>query len=187
VARGGKTAVEYQDVEGKTGSVAADMVVVCPAVTGAGNVAELSRLLDASRDGFGFFEELHGRLDSARSKVKGIYLAGACQAPMDIQQAISQGMAAAGYILSGLAEGKRLEIEPITASVNDEMCSRCRTCGAVCPYKAISYPADRESAYVNALLCHGCGTCVAACPAGAIQGNHFTNEQIFAEIEAILQ
>jgi heterodisulfide reductase subunit A2 len=187
VERSGKAAVEYKDVDGKTGSVAADIVVVCPAVTGAESAEELSPLLDASRDRFGFFEELHGRLDSAQSKIKGIYLAGACQAPMDIQQAISQGMAAAGYILSGLAEGKRLEIEPITASVMEQMCSRCRTCGAVCPYKAISYPADRESAYVNALLCHGCGTCVAACPAGAIQGNHFTNDQIFAEIEAILQ
>jgi heterodisulfide reductase subunit A len=46
---------------------------------------------------------------------------------------------------------------------------------------------ETETSRVNALLCHGCGTCVAACPAGAIQGNHFTNDQILAEIEAILQ
>jgi heterodisulfide reductase subunit A len=46
---------------------------------------------------------------------------------------------------------------------------------------------ETETSRINALLCHGCGTCVAACPAGAIQGNHFTNNQILAEIEAILQ
>jgi heterodisulfide reductase subunit A len=96
-------------------------------------------------------------------------------------------MAAAGYVLSGLAAGKKLVIEPITAAVDKERCSGCRICGGVCPYKAISFMPETETSRVNALLCHGCGTCVAACPAGAIQGNHFTNDQILAEIEAILQ
>jgi heterodisulfide reductase subunit A len=126
-------------------------------------------------------------LHIAQSKVKGIYLAGTCQAPMDIAQATSQAMAAAGYVLSGLAAGKKLVIEPISASVDEERCSGCRICGGVCPYKAITFKDDTRTSSVNALLCHGCGTCVAACPAGAIQGNHFTNKQILAEIEAILQ
>jgi heterodisulfide reductase subunit A len=182
----GGAAVEYEDSAGNRGRVTADMVVLCPAVTGAGDAGELSRLLGASRDRFGFFEELHGRMDSAQSRTRGIYVAGACQAPMDIQRAVSQGMAAAGYVLSGLAEGRKLEIEPITASVDETRCSGCRTCGAVCPYQAISYPPESRQASVNALLCHGCGTCVAACPSGAIRGNHFTNEQILAEIEAAL-
>ena len=87
----------------------------------ARDAAKFGAVLDrAALDRFGFFEELHGRLDSAQSKIKGIYLAGSCQAPMDIQRAISQGMAAAGYVLSGLAEGKKLEIEPITASVDED-------------------------------------------------------------------
>jgi len=179
-------AVEYQDSAGNQGRVIADMVVLCPAVTGAPDGPGLSRILGASRDRFGFFEELHGRMDAAQSRIKGIYLAGACQAPMDIQRAVSQGMSAAGYVLSGLAEGRKLEIEPITASVDESRCSGCRTCGSVCPYQAISYPPESREASVNALLCHGCGTCVAACPCGAIRGNHFTNEQILAEIEAVL-
>ena len=96
-------------------------------------------------------------------------------------------MAAAGYVLSGLAEGKKLMIEPITASVDEGACSGCRICGGVCPYKAIGFPEGRTAASINALLCHGCGTCAAACPAGAIQSHHFANHQIFAEIEAALQ
>ena len=182
----GKAAVEYEDAAGNKACLTADMVVLCPAVTGARDGGELSRILGASLDRFGFFEELHGRMDSAQSRIKGVYVAGACQAPMDIQKAVSQGMSAAGYILSGLADGKKLEVEPITASVNEARCSGCRTCGAVCPYQAISYPPEGREASVNALLCHGCGTCVAACPSGAIRGNHFTNEQILAEIEAVL-
>lgn len=179
--------VEYEEASGQPGSVPVDMVVLCPAVAGAGSAAQLSRVLDASLDRFGFFEELHGTVDSAQSKIKGIYVAGACQAPMNIQRAISQGMASAACVLSGLAEGRKLEIEPITAAVDEEGCSGCRTCGTVCPYKAISYSPDGGRASVNALLCHGCGTCVAACPAGAMSGAHFTNQQILAEIEAVLQ
>ena len=113
-AEGGAT-VEYQDPAGNRGSVTADMVVLCPALTGAADAADLSRLLGATLDRFGFFAELHGRMDSAQSGIKGIYVAGACQAPMDISRAVSQGMSAAGYVLSGLADGKKLEIQPITA------------------------------------------------------------------------
>ncbi|HMD70881.1 MAG TPA: CoB--CoM heterodisulfide reductase iron-sulfur subunit A family protein [Bryobacteraceae bacterium] len=182
----GGPAVEYEDSSGDRGRVRADMVVLCPAVTGAADGGKLSRLLGAPLDRFGFFEELHGRMDSAQSRIKGIYLAGACQAPMDIQRAVSQGMSAAGYVLSALADGRKLEIEPITAWVDGARCSGCRTCGEVCPYQAIDYPPEGREASVNALLCHGCGTCVAACPCGAIRGNHFTDEQILAEIQAVL-
>ncbi|GAG66774.1 unnamed protein product, partial [marine sediment metagenome] len=32
----------------------------------------------------------------------------------------------------------------------------------------------------------GCGACVAACPTGAIAAKHFTDQQIFAQIEGVL-
>jgi heterodisulfide reductase subunit A len=185
----GRITVERGDDGQKPEKIEADVVVLCPALDPAAGSEQLAKLLDISLDKFGFFEELHGRIDSARSKLKGVYLAGACQAPMDVQKSISQGMAAAGYILSGLAEGKELQIEPVVASVNTERCSGCKVCHGVCPYKAISFTVEVEGerATVNALLCQGCGTCVAACPSGAMRGNHFTNDQILAEIEAVLQ
>jgi heterodisulfide reductase subunit A len=164
----------------------ADMVVLCPAVVPAPDAMELGRILDLPEDRFGFFEELHGRLDAAQSKIKGIYLAGSCQGPMDVQLAALQGMAAAGHILSGLAAGKKLEIEPITAAINEELCAGCRICATVCPYKAIGFNEEQRKSEVNPLLCHGCGTCVAACPAGALTGRHFTNEEILAELEELL-
>jgi heterodisulfide reductase subunit A len=36
-------------------------------------------------------------------------------------------------------------------------------------------------------MCHGCGTCVAECPADAITQMHFTDAQIFAQIQAALE
>jgi heterodisulfide reductase subunit A len=179
--------IAYKLADGRDGTVKTDMVVLCPAMVGSEDAAGIGSLLELNRNRAGFLEELNGRLHASQSKVKGVYIAGSCQAPMDIRGAASQAMAAAGYVLSGLAEGKKLVIEPICASVDETRCSGCRVCGSVCPYKAISYDPETETSKVNALLCHGCGTCVAACPAGAIKGNHFTNDQIFAEIEAILQ
>ncbi len=147
---------------------------------------KLGAVLEAARDKFGFFEELHGRLDSSQSKIKGVYLAGTCQSPMDIQKTMSQGLAVAGHILSGLVAGRKLEINPITAVIDAERCSGCRLCISVCPYKAIAFDADKEVSAVTEVLCQGCGACVAACPCSAIKSNHFTNEEIIAEIEGVL-
>ena len=184
---GNDNVIQYQDISGKSGSVHADMVILCPAVIPAQESDKLGAVLETVQDRFGFFEELHGRLDSAQSKIKGIFLAGTCQSPMDIQKAMNQGMAAAGYILSGLVVGRKLEIQPIIAVVDGERCSGCRVCISICPYTAISFDAEKEEAVVNDLLCQGCGTCVAACPSAAIKGNHFTNEEILAEIAEVLR
>jgi heterodisulfide reductase subunit A len=169
----------FKDIE-------SDMVVLCPAIAPTGDSIILSKMLDTTLDRFGFFEELHGRCDSAQSKIRGIYLAGACQSPMDIQSSMNQGMASASYILSGIIEGKKLEIDPIVAVLDSDRCAGCKVCQLVCPYKAIGFDEKDDISTINELLCHGCGTCVAACPLGAIDINHFTTEEIFAEIEGLL-
>ena len=164
----------------------ADMVILCPAMVPAEGAEALSAVMDVSSDSSGFFRELHGRMDAAQSTIKGIYLAGACQEPMDIQKAMLEGMAAAGHTLAGLQAGRMIEIEPISAEVDETRCAGCRLCLSVCPYRAISFETEQNASRINAVLCHGCGTCVAACPAGAIKGHHFTNAQIMAEMEGVL-
>ena len=179
--------IRCRDAGGKMNQIAADMVILCPAIVPGERAQMLADLLDTAQDKFGFFEELHSRADVGQSKIKGIYLAGTCQSPKDVQSSMSQGMAAAGHVLSELPAGRKLKIEPITAHVNAESCSGCKVCTSVCPYKAIGFDTEREVSLVNALLCHGCGTCVAACPSGAMDGSHFTRDQIFAELDGVLQ
>ncbi len=165
----------------------ADMVILCPAVIPAEGADRLSSLLDVSCDPFGFFQELHGRLDAAQSTLKGVYLAGACQEPMDIRSAMLEGMASVGHTLAGLQPGRMIEIDPATAEVDETRCAGCRLCVSVCPYHAITFDSEHHASHINAVLCRGCGTCVTACPAGAITGHHFTNEQIMAEMEGVLK
>jgi heterodisulfide reductase subunit A len=125
-------------------------------------------------------------LDATKSKNRGVYLAGACQAPMELGRSMTQGSSAAAAVMAALVPGRKLTIEAIHAEVDADACSGCRSCIAVCPYKAIAFDEVRAIAEVNPIRCVGCGTCVAACPASVIKGKHFSNEQIFAEIEGIL-
>jgi heterodisulfide reductase subunit A len=58
---------------------------------------------------------------------------------------------------------------------------------SLCPYKAITYLAADKNARINEVLCKGCGVCPAACPSGAIKAKHFTDGEIAAEIEGLMQ
>lgn len=178
--------VGYRNISGQENCVSAEIIILCPAVTPSSGSSTVGAILEMSLDRQGFFEELHAGMDPVQSRIRGVFIAGACQSPMDIQKAMSQGMAAAGYVLSGLVSGRKLEINPVNAVVDTQKCSGCRVCISACPYKAITFGAGEKVSKVNDVLCRGCGTCVAACPSGAIKGNHFTTEEIFAEIEGIL-
>jgi heterodisulfide reductase subunit A len=114
-----------------------------------------------------------------------VYIAGCAQGPKDIPTSINQGASAAARVLSKIQQGK-IALEPIRASVNEELCSGCRICNNMCPFNAISFDAVKAISQVNQAMCQGCGTCVAACPAGAISGTGFSNDQIFAQIEGLL-
>ncbi|HUU83965.1 MAG TPA: 4Fe-4S binding protein [Phycisphaerae bacterium] len=55
------------------------------------------------------------------------------------------------------------------ARVDEEACTPCAACQAVCPTEAITL--CETAVRVNAQLCRGCGACVAVCPSGAIRLN----------------
>jgi heterodisulfide reductase subunit A len=182
----GRYTVTPARVNGSAPQAPFDMVILCPALVASAGTGRVAKVLDLPLDRDGFVEELHNRMDAARTKIRGIYAAGTCRAPMDTQHAVNEALAATGYMLAGLVPGRRLPVDPVTATVDAARCSACRTCIPVCPYKAISHDATGNAAFVNQVLCAGCGTCVAACPTGAITGHHFTNDQIVAEIVGVL-
>ena len=92
---------------------------------------------------------------------------------------------AAAEVLTLFGQGE-VEVEPTVAIVNAHLCTGCKTCVDLCAYSAISFDEMEKIAVINEALCQGCGTCAASCPVAAIGVQHYTPEQIFAQIEGIL-
>jgi len=176
--------VEYK-TDSKTKRVSVDMVVLAPAVEPNPDTEKLAGFLDIPRDEFGFFSEEHALMKPFGTPLEGVFIVGSCQGPKDIGDAVAQGAASAGRILSRLIPGEKLELEAMISEINEDLCGGCNTCISLCPYFAISRDEEKKVAVVNETLCRGCGTCVAACPTGAARAKHFTKEQIFAEIKEV--
>ncbi|MCS7119962.1 MAG: CoB-CoM heterodisulfide reductase HdrA2 [Nitrososphaerota archaeon] len=167
----------------------AEMVVLATAAIPRRDAEQISKILNLTRGTDGFFMESHPKLKPIDTPVDGIFLAGACQGPKDIPYSVSQGSAAAARAATILSKPK-VKIEPIVAIVDSEKCRnvrvKCGVCATKCPYGAIKVEIGKP-AEVRVAMCHGCGTCVAECPSDAITQMHFTDAQIFAQIEAALE
>jgi len=183
----GTIALSCVDVSGKKNEFSADMVVLCPAMIPAKDASRLSEILLISQGKDGFFTEGHTKLAPVSTNIEGIFIAGCAQGPKDIQSSVAQAAAAAGQLLSMLVPGRKLELDVMTAEIDENACAECMICIGLCPYKAIVLDKEKKVAVVNTVLCKGCGTCVAACPSGSAKSKHFTTQQIYAEIEEVLK
>ncbi|MBM4461864.1 MAG: CoB--CoM heterodisulfide reductase iron-sulfur subunit A family protein [Chloroflexi bacterium] len=182
----GKLIVTCEDtLLGNIVRVPVDMVVLCIAVEPRRNAEQLAQIFRLGRGQDGFFLERHPKLDPVATMFEGVFVAGCCQGPKDIPHTVAQASAAAARALAMIARGK-VEIEAVTASVDEKRCSGCRLCNALCPYEAVSFDEDAKVSRVSQVLCKGCGTCAAACPSNAISVQNFTPAQITAEIEGLL-
>ena len=170
---------------GRFREIPVDMVVLCNAIEPRRDAEQIGRLFGLSRSPDGFFLERHPKLDPVATTTDGLFVAGCAQGPKDIPDSVAQASAAAARMLATIAKGA-VEIDPVRAEIDEQYCSGCRICNALCPYKAIDYIEDKNVSRVNSPLCKGCGTCVAACPAGAITGSGFTDKQVYAELEGVL-
>ncbi|MEJ5341976.1 MAG: CoB--CoM heterodisulfide reductase iron-sulfur subunit A family protein [Thermogutta sp.] len=182
----GKLIIQVEDtLMGKQRRIPVDMVILMGALEPQADAKELGLKLGISCSMAGWYTERHPKLDPVATMTDGVFVAGACQGPKDIPASVAQGAAAAARVMAMITKGNVM-IEPVVASINEEKCSGCRICNNLCPYNAIEFDEEKQVSRVITAMCKGCGTCVAACPAGAITGAHFSNEQVFAEIEGIL-
>ena len=165
--------------------VPVDMVILSAGLKSGSDSDKLAKTFGISKGADGFFTEKHPKLAPVDTTIDGIFLAGACQGPKDIPDSVAQGAAAAAGALSLLDKGS-IVLEPITASINEDLCGGCKICVANCPFTAVEYDGEKGVSVVIEELCKGCGTCAAGCPTGAAQQENFEDRQIFSEVQGVL-
>lgn len=178
----------FDTTTNKLFEIKTDLVVIVPALVARDDSEEISKILRISKGADGFLLEAHPKLKPVDTATNGIFIAGCCQAPKDIQDTVAQASAAAARAANILSQ-KELEAEPQVSFVTEELCSGCGTCITVCPYSAIELVKEKDGtthAKVNEALCMGCGACVASCPSGAMQQRGFKDKQLVPMIDEII-
>jgi heterodisulfide reductase subunit A len=183
--RGLRVAVD-NSAKGKISFHDLDMLVLAVGMKPSRTTKKLQEMFGLQLSPDGFFLEAHPKLQPVDAATRGIFFAGCAEGPKDIKDSVTQGSAAVARVIRLLHRGEMLS-DPITAEVIGENCKICGQCAEVCPYGAISVDVKRKIvASVNPAACSGCGTCSAECKFDAIIMNHFTDEQITAQIDSML-
>jgi len=175
----------FDSILGKKIALDADYLALSVAVIPSESSEEVSKLFKVTLGPDGFFSEAHVKLRPVDFSAEGIFLCGTAHYPKHITETINQAYGAAGRAVALLSR------DSVTASgsvceVSETDCISCGACITACTYGAIDFyqtPAGRK-ARVNPVLCKGDGLCNAKCPTGAIQLKHYTDEEIFRQLDA---
>jgi len=162
-----------------------EMVILCTAMEPRADANAVSRIFGVGIGSDGFFQEQHPKLEPVSTASSGVFLAGTCQGPKDIPDTVAQAKGAAAEALALSASG-HVAVSPMISHIDEDICIGCQVCIGLCPYAAIEFNPRKGVSYVNEAVCKGCGSCSGHCPSGAAKVRHFTDKQIFAEIEGLL-
>jgi heterodisulfide reductase subunit A len=170
---------------GQTLALDADLLVLSAAVVPRPETQEVARLFKVTMNPDGFLQEAHVKLRPVDFAADGIFLCGTAHYPKHIGEAVAQAYGAAGRAVTLLSQ------DAVTASgsvcrVQEVDCVSCGACIAACAYGAISFHDTEKGkkARVNPVLCKGDGLCPTKCPTGAISLLHYTDDEIFSQIDA---
>jgi len=182
-----KTVVRINDIltGKKEVSVEPDLVVlVTGMVPRADNSVGSLFKIPKGRDHF--FNEIHMKLRPVETVIDGITICGASQGPKNIMESVNSALSAATKSYSYLSKGE-LEIEPIVAKVDKELCTWCGACVEACPFDAIKKVKEgsKETAEIINSVCKGCGMCLPVCPVNAIDLEAFSDKEIENMIDAL--
>lgn len=170
---------------GRPVRIPVDMVVLCTSMQPRHDAAEVARIFGISQGQDQFFLEEHPKLGPMSTPMDGVFLAGSCQGPKDIPDAVSHASGAAAQALA-LATRGEVTISPTTSWIDPDICVGCQTCIGLCAYSAIEFDPRRRVSVVNEAMCKGCGSCAGHCPSGAAQVKHFTEREVFTELAGLM-
>jgi heterodisulfide reductase subunit A len=171
--------------------IPADLVVLAVGMETA-PVDDLVELMKLPVGADRFLLEVHPKLRPVELATTGIFLAGTCQAPLDIGESAAAASAAAVKAAGLLARG-HVDLDPFVAEVDPARCVGHGECVTACIVEGALALTERvvdgrtvRQAEVNPALCRGCGVCVAACPERAIQVAGWRLDQYEAMVDAVV-
>ncbi|EHQ36965.1 CoB--CoM heterodisulfide reductase iron-sulfur subunit A family protein [Methanoplanus limicola] len=172
---------------GRPVTVECEMVVLAAAIQPKPDAEPIRQMFGISKSQDGWYLEAHPKLNPCGTTTAGIFLAGVCQGPKDIPDTVAQAEGAASAASIPIHQGE-VQLEPYFAQCVEDLCAGCGMCVPQCPYGALSLieKDDKQVMTVTEAKCKGCGTCGGFCPGGAIRMQHFTSQQIVAQIDAFL-
>jgi len=173
----------YDTLSGLEVKFLADWVVLSTPLRPRRGEVILARMLKIPIGTDGFLMEAHLKLRPVDTNVDGIFIAGTVSGPKDVPESIISGEAAAARA-SILMGNRKVRTDAITAVVDEDLCIGCGLCEEICPYGAPKI--ENGKSQVREILCRGCGSCAAECPRRAIAMRHFGDEQILAQVKALL-
>ncbi len=181
----GKVSVTVLDhVLGQSVTLEPDLVALASAIV-PNEVKELAEAYKVSLNAEGFLLEAHMKLRPVDFATEGIYLCGLAHYPKPIDESIAQAQAAAGRAFTLLAKDS-VKVGGVVAVVNPELCAVCLTCVRACPFN-VPVIGDQGAAEIDVSKCQGCGVCVSECPGKAITLQHFTDKQVIAKVDALME
>ena len=161
----------------------ADLLVLSTGLRPHPSTESIGKMYKVTRNMDGYFLEAHVKLRPVDFPTEGIFVCGLAHAPKNLDETITQSLAAggrAGVILSH----ESLAVSGIIAKHKKELCMSCLSCLRVCPFDSPYIDEDGKVSH-NEVKCMGCGICAGVCPAKAFQVNNFRDDQILAMIDAV--
>ncbi|MDJ0856830.1 MAG: FAD-dependent oxidoreductase [Desulfobacterales bacterium] len=183
IPEGGRFRVEaYDYVLNRSLRLYPDVVVLSTGLRPHPTTEKVGKQYKLTRNPDGYFLEAHVKLRPVDFPSEGLYVAGLAHAPKNMDETVSQALAAAGRAGVLLSHDK-LGVSGIISKHDREICMSCLACMRVCPFGSPFVDEDGKISH-NEVICTGCGICAGICPAKAFQVNNFRDEQIHAMIDA---
>ena len=181
------TNVSFERISGDKDEQSFDMVVLAPALEPSADTEYFADLLTVPLDEFGFFQEVHKMTNPVGTATDGVFIVGTAHGPKGVSDSMQFARASAGQILTRLIPGEKLIPEVAVTEILEAYCTGCGNCLEVCVYGAIYSDDSRGISVVNEAVCRGCGNCFGSCPSGALRTKHFTNTQLYREVDEALR
>ncbi|MCP4754395.1 MAG: CoB--CoM heterodisulfide reductase iron-sulfur subunit A family protein [Proteobacteria bacterium] len=174
----------YDPIAGRSVRFQPDLISLATGMV-PNKIDNLTKIFDLETTPDGFVKEADSKWRPVDSGREGIFVCGLARAPMRVNEAMTEGEAAAQRSMRILSKPV-VSPQRITARIRHSLCSHCELCINACPHRARYFDIPEEKTMIDPVACQGCGTCAAICPNGAAVVGDFEDQGIMNAIEAAL-